>query len=97
MKDAILGAAAGKKRSPNRLIVDDATNDDNSVIQLSPAKMEELQLFRGDTVLIFVRQQTSLRLAGCAGRARAARPPRHHQARDALVPVGPPAPSQARL
>ena len=52
MKDAILGAAAGKKRSPNRLIVDDATNDDNSVIQLSPAKMEELQLFRGDTVLI---------------------------------------------
>jgi len=49
MKDAILG---GKKRSPNRLIVDDATNDDNSVITLSPAKMEELQLFRGDTVLI---------------------------------------------
>ena len=32
MKEAILGAAAGKKRSPNRLIVDDATNDDNSVI-----------------------------------------------------------------
>ncbi len=49
MKDAILG---GKKRSPNRLIVDDADNDDNSVITLSPAKMEELQLFRGDTVLI---------------------------------------------
>jgi len=49
MKDAILG---GKKRSPNRLVVDDATNDDNSVISLSPAKMEELQLFRGDTVLI---------------------------------------------
>ena len=48
MKDAILG----KKRSPNRLIVDDATNDDNSVISLSPAKMEELSLFRGDTVLI---------------------------------------------
>ena len=48
MKDALLG----KKRSPNRLIVDDATNDDNSVISLSPAKMEELSLFRGDTVLI---------------------------------------------
>lgn len=54
MKDAILssGGPPGKKRSPNRLIVDDATNDDNSVISLSPAKMEELELFRGDTVLI---------------------------------------------
>ena len=41
-----------KKRSPNRLIVDEATNDDNSVVALSAAKMEELQLFRGDTVLI---------------------------------------------
>jgi transitional endoplasmic reticulum ATPase len=50
MKEAILGGP--KKRSPNRLIVDDADNDDNSVITLSPAKMEELSLFRGDTVLI---------------------------------------------
>ena len=51
MKDAILGSGS-KKRSPNRLIVDDATNDDNSVISLSPAKMEQLELFRGDTVLV---------------------------------------------
>jgi hypothetical protein len=49
MKDAILG---GKKRSPNRLIVEDADNDDNSVITLSPAKMEELLPFWDDTVLI---------------------------------------------
>ncbi len=41
-----------KKRAANRLIVDEAKNDDNSVICLSPAKMEELQLFRGDTVLL---------------------------------------------
>jgi len=41
-----------KKRAPNRLIVDDANNDDNSVIGLSQKKMEELQLFRGDTVEI---------------------------------------------
>ena len=27
-------------------------NDDNSVVALSQAKMDELQLFRGDTVLI---------------------------------------------
>ncbi|GBG32536.1 Transitional endoplasmic reticulum ATPase [Hondaea fermentalgiana] len=44
--------ASEKKRSPNRLIVTDATNDDNSVISLSSAKMDELQLFRGDTVMI---------------------------------------------
>lgn len=41
------------KRSPNRLIVDDAHGDgDNSCVMLSLAKMEELNLFRGDTVLI---------------------------------------------
>ncbi len=41
-----------KKKSPNRLMVDDTSNDDNSVVTLSPAKMEELKLFRGDTVLL---------------------------------------------
>ena len=40
------------KRAPNRLVVDDSTNDDNSVVSLSADKMEELQLFRGDTVLL---------------------------------------------
>lgn len=41
-----------RKKAPNRLVVDDALNDDNSVVCLSPNKMEELQLFRGDTVLL---------------------------------------------
>jgi transitional endoplasmic reticulum ATPase len=41
-----------RKRSPNRLIVDEARNDDNSVICLSQKKMDELELFRGDTVLL---------------------------------------------
>lgn len=50
---ADLDANANKsKRAPNRLVVDEAKNDDNSVVCLSPAKMEELQLFRGDTVLL---------------------------------------------
>lgn len=39
-----------RKIRPNRLIVDDAVNDDNSVVALSQVKMDELQLFRGDTV-----------------------------------------------
>ena len=41
-----------KKKNPNRLMVDEASNDDNSVVALNLATMEELQLFRGDTVLI---------------------------------------------
>ena len=41
-----------EKKKPNRLIVEDAVNDDNSVVALSQAKMDELQLFRGDTVLL---------------------------------------------
>ncbi|CAK9137573.1 unnamed protein product [Ilex paraguariensis] len=41
-----------RKKSPNRLIVDEAINDDNSVVSMHPVKMEALQLFRGDTVLI---------------------------------------------
>ena len=36
----------------NFLVVEEAFNDDNSVVCLSAAKMEELQLFRGDTVIL---------------------------------------------
>ncbi|KAH7867042.1 hypothetical protein Vadar_028132 [Vaccinium darrowii] len=45
-------AILDKKKSPNRLIVDEALNDDNSVVSMHPAKMDALQLFRGDTILI---------------------------------------------
>ncbi|KAL6759907.1 cell division cycle protein 48 [Haematococcus lacustris] len=41
-----------RKKSPNRLVVEDAVNDDNSVVALNPKTMEKLQLFRGDTVLL---------------------------------------------
>jgi len=41
-----------KKKNPNRLIVDDAVNDDNSVVSLHLNTMQELALFRGDTVQI---------------------------------------------
>lgn len=43
-----------RKKAANRLIVDEALNDDNSVVSLHPETMEKLQLFRGDTVLIKV-------------------------------------------
>ncbi|KAH3759746.1 cell division cycle protein 48-like [Pelomyxa schiedti] len=41
-----------RKKAPNRLFVEEATQDDNSVVGLHQSKMDELQLFRGDTVLI---------------------------------------------
>lgn len=43
-----------RKKSPNRLVVDEAVNDDNSVVSMHPNTMEKLQFFRGDTVLIKV-------------------------------------------
>ncbi|KAL2519574.1 Cell division control protein 48E [Abeliophyllum distichum] len=41
-----------RKKAANRLVVDEAVNDDNSVVSLHPTTMEKLQLFRGDTILI---------------------------------------------
>lgn len=46
------GDGLRRGRNPNRLVVDEATNDDNSVVSLSNDKMNELSLFRGDTVMI---------------------------------------------
>lgn len=51
-----------RKKAANRLIVDEAINDDNSVVSLNPETMEKLQLFRGDTVLLKV---TMLLLGFC--------------------------------
>jgi transitional endoplasmic reticulum ATPase len=51
-RDDLSTAILKQKSKPNRLLVDDATNDDNSIVCLSQAKMDELQLFRGDTVLL---------------------------------------------
>ncbi|XP_067928334.1 transitional endoplasmic reticulum ATPase-like [Watersipora subatra] len=52
-KDEDLATAILRTKSkPNRLLVEEAINDDNSVVSLSQAKMDELQLFRGDTVLL---------------------------------------------
>ncbi|KAI5708189.1 hypothetical protein M8J77_017811 [Diaphorina citri] len=50
--DDLATAILKKKDKPNRLIVDETINDDNSVVSLSQAKMDELNLFRGDTVLL---------------------------------------------
>ncbi|KAL3567165.1 hypothetical protein D5086_032580 [Populus alba] len=42
-----------RKKAPSRLLVDEAINDDNSVITLNPATlMEQLDIFRRDNLLI---------------------------------------------
>ncbi|EGG18800.1 cell division cycle protein 48 [Cavenderia fasciculata] len=41
-----------RKRAPNRFFVEEAINDDNSVVTLHPDAMTALELFRGDTLLI---------------------------------------------
>lgn len=45
-------AILDRKKAPYKLIVEEATNDDNSVIMITAAKMEELKIFKGDTVLM---------------------------------------------
>ncbi|CAA6662630.1 unnamed protein product [Spirodela intermedia] len=51
-----------RKKAANRLIVDEALNDDNSVVSLHPETMEKLQLFRGkkrkDTICIALADDT---------------------------------------
>ncbi|VEU20325.1 DEKNAAC101149 [Brettanomyces naardenensis] len=51
-EDSTATAILRTKKKDNALIVDDATNDDNSTISLSSNTMEKLQLFRGDAVLV---------------------------------------------
>ncbi|KAI9179184.1 AAA ATPase cdc48 [Blastocladiella emersonii ATCC 22665] len=51
-EDDLATAILKKKASPNKLMVDEATNDDNSVCAMSSATMDTLGLFRGDTVLL---------------------------------------------
>jgi len=45
-------AILDKKKAPNKLMVEDAKNDDNSTICLSQAKINELDIFKGDPVII---------------------------------------------
>ncbi|KAH3679510.1 hypothetical protein WICPIJ_008611 [Wickerhamomyces pijperi] len=51
-EDETATAILRRKKKDNALIVDDATQDDNSVIAMSSEVMEKLELFRGDTVIV---------------------------------------------
>lgn len=41
-----------QKSAPNKLLVDEAPQDDNSLVFLSETTLEKLNLFRSDTVLL---------------------------------------------
>lgn len=41
-----------RKKAPNRLIVDEASSDDNSTVSMSPAKLAELKIYKGEPVLL---------------------------------------------
>ena len=41
-----------RKSAPNKLIVDEALQDDNSVVHMSENTLEKLGLFRSDTILL---------------------------------------------
>ena len=51
-KKDVATAILEKKKAPHKLTVEEAKNDDNSVVEMSQAKMEELKIFKGDTVML---------------------------------------------
>ena len=41
-----------KKKAPHKLQCEESTLDDNSTVEMTQAKMDELKLFKGDCVLL---------------------------------------------
>jgi transitional endoplasmic reticulum ATPase len=41
-----------QKKAPNKLLVEEAVNDDNSTVYLTSAKLNELGIFKGDPVIL---------------------------------------------
>ena len=57
-------AILNQKKAPNKLTVEEATNDDNTTVYLTAKKLNELGLFRGDPVLIRgKRRKTTIAIA----------------------------------
>ncbi|XP_047064693.1 cell division cycle protein 48 homolog [Lolium rigidum] len=52
-------SAAPSKKAANRLVVEEPTDDDNSMCKLHPATMERLSIFTGDVVLLKGKRRRS--------------------------------------
>lgn len=48
-----------RKKAPNKLQVEDSPQDDNSVCEMTQAKMDELKIFQGDAVILRGKQIVS--------------------------------------
>jgi len=55
-KKDVSQAILERKKAPHKLTCEDARNDDNSIVEMTQAKMDELKIFKGDTVLIKGKQ-----------------------------------------
>ena len=51
-KKDVSEAILKKKKAPHKLLVEESKQDDNSVVEMTQAKMDELKIFKGDTVLL---------------------------------------------
>ena len=45
-------AIMDRKKAPHKLSVEDSKQDDNSIVEMTQAKMDELKIFRGDAVVL---------------------------------------------
>ena len=41
-----------RKKAPHKLSVEDSKQDDNSIVEMTQAKMDELKIFKGDAVVL---------------------------------------------
>jgi len=41
-----------KKKAPHKLQVEESKQDDNSIVEMTAAKMDELKIFKGDAVIL---------------------------------------------
>ena len=47
-----------RKKVPHKLQVEDSKQDDNSIVEMTQAKMDELKIFRGDAVILKGKSHT---------------------------------------
>ena len=52
-----------RKKAPHKLQVEDSKLDDNSVVEMTQAKMDELKIFKGDTVILKGKSHLNLKLS----------------------------------
>ena len=50
-----------RKKAPHKLQVEDSKQDDNSIVEMTQAKMDELKIFKGDAVILKGKWSTKFR------------------------------------